>query len=378
VLRSQLEERKGDKARLERILQSLDVVDSVYRAHFPAWLILDEDLRQRIYRVFRGRHADLPHDTSVTVVTNPDMNEILQISIGPTTMGPLETHTVLSDSLRREILSAKYYLKRLEPAPLRQRKTLLFGARPRVVSMDASLFGGSLLFGRGWGVELKIGHDEVGYPFWSSGTARVMAVFDQLKLGVMVPLNFGKKEPRILEPLAIRPRRLNGPSGISAEFDQPLGSHLLSARFSVGELRKYIADALTDINKPYYLHTVGQLSYSHRLPIREPGHLITATLGVGFHQVALGQVEIDGRIVAIEKFNFLGPVLRVEYVRRGEDTYGVNLQYYNSLIYLNGWVELVRNFIYLDLRYSAPIFRGPRPWEQPYFYMVSPRFRLVY
>ncbi len=378
ALKSLLEERRNDRARLERILNSLNVVDSVYRVHFPSWIVLDEDLRQRIYKAFRGRYANVPPDTTVTVIANPEDNEILQIFIGSAAMGPRETHTILSDSLRKDILVANYPLRRLNFVPVKQRKSLVFGAKPRVVSMDASLFGGSLLFGNGWGIELKIGQDEIGYPFWSTGAARLMAVFDRLKVGVMVPFTFGRTEPKILEPLSLRPRRLNGATGISAEFDQPAGSDVIGARFTIGELNKFVSDQLTDNRHPYYLHTVGQLFYSHLVALGGDEHMITVSGGAGFHQVVLGEVRPDNRIVAIGKSNFLGPIVRVEYVRRGTEMYGVGVQYYNSIIALSGWIELVKNFIYLDFRYAAPIVRSPKPWEQPYFYMLSPRFRLVY
>src|SRR3972149_2386732 len=95
VLRSILEEKRSDRARLDRMLSALNSVDSVYRVHFPTWVVRDEDLRQRIYKVFRGRFSDLAPDTAVTVVANPEQSEILQVSIGKAIMGPQETRIVL-------------------------------------------------------------------------------------------------------------------------------------------------------------------------------------------------------------------------------------------------------------------------------------------
>jgi len=378
TLRSILEEKRNDRARLEKMLNALNAVDSVYKSYYPTWVVLDEDLRQRIYKAFRGHYSKVAADTAVVVVTTPDNSEILQISIGSVAMGPQETRLVLSDSLRTDILLANYPLRKIDSAPVRERKRILFGAKPVVVSMDASLFGASLLFGNGWGIEMKIGHDEIGYPFWSTGDARLMAVFDRLKIGVMIPVNFGTKAPRILDPLAIRPRKLNGATGISAEFDQPLKSDVIGARFSVGELNRFVSGQLTDEKHPYYIHTIGQLVYSHRMTLQGDGHSLTVSAGAGFHQVAQGEVQPDGRIVAAQKSNFFSPIVRLDYVRQGEEMYGVTLQYYSSIVSVNGWIELVKNFIYVDLRYAAPIIRGPKPWEQSYFHMISPRFRLVY
>jgi hypothetical protein len=377
VLKSILEEKRNDRARLETMLSALNAVDSVYKVHFPTWIVLDEDLRQRIYKAFRGHYSKALADTAVIVIANPEHSEIVQISIGSTVMGPQEAHVVLGDALRQDILQSDYPLRQTVP-PAKERKRILFGAKPLVVSMDASLYGAALLFGNGWGIELKVGHDEIGYPFWSTGDARMMAVFDRLKIGVMVPLNFGTQQARILDPLAVRPRKLNGATGISAEFDQPVRWGTIGARFSVGELNKYVHGQLTDEERPYYLHTIGQLFYSHRIPLQGDGYFLTVSAGAGYHQVARGEVQPDGRIVAAEKSNFFSPIVRLDYVRQGEEMYGVTLQYYSSIIYVSGWVELVKNFIYFDVRYASPIIRAPKPWEQSYFYMISPRFRLVY
>lgn len=378
LLRSFLEEKRNDRTRLERMLGALNVVDSLYRVHFPTWQIQDEDLRQRIYKSFRVRHQNAPEDTSVVVVSTSDVSEILQVSIGPMRMGRRETLMNLSDSLHRAILALDYPLRWIDTAPPKIRRSLLFGARPKRVSVDASAYGASVLFSNGWGLEAITGNDEIGYPFWLTGTVRAMAILDRLKIGVMFPVKFGRSAPDILEPLALRPRRLNGSSGASLEFQHELKSDLITARLSVGELTKFHSGTLTDDRRPYYLHTIAQLLYSHQTELGGGEHLFTLTGGVGFHQIALGEVQQNERIVAIRKTNFASPLGRLEYVRRGVETYGVGVQYYSSVLLVTGWIEMIRNFVYLDIRYSSPILRKPKPWEQSYFVMVSPRFRVAF
>ncbi len=378
ILQSMLEEKRNDRLRLERMLGALNSIDSLYKIHYPTWVVIDEDLRQRIFKTFGMRHSNVPQDTTVTIVANPDRSEIVEISIGSAVMGRLESHLNLSDSLHQAILGADYPLRRVDAVPAKERKSVLFGSIPKVVSVDASAFNTELLFSNGWGIEAKIGNDEIGYPFWMTGSARVHAIFNQLRIGVMAPFKFGRKQPDILGPLDIRPRRLNGSTGFSAEFDQPLGSDLVGARLAVGELNKFVSGQLTNDSLPYYLHTVAQLFYSRHASLAGGEHLFTFTGGVGYHQIGLGQVQSDKRITAIKKLNFVSPILRAEYTRHGTRMYGVGVQYYHSIIEVNGWLEFIKNFIYLDLRYSAPIIRGPKPWEQSYFVMISPRFRLAF
>lgn len=58
--------------------------------------------------------------------------------------------------------------------------------------------------------------------------------------------------------------------------------------------------------------------------------------------------------------------------------FGASLQLYSSILHLKGWVELIKNFMFIDLQYYTPFVRDPKPWEQSYFFMVSPRFQVIY
>jgi hypothetical protein len=70
--------------------------------------------------------------------------------------------------------------------------------------------------------------------------------------------------------------------------------------------------------------------------------------------------------------------VRINYTHEAANSFGVNLQYYGMLIFAHGWLEFIKNFLYLDIKYYSPIIRNPKPWEQPYFFMVSPRIQVIY
>jgi hypothetical protein len=364
---------------MERMLGALNMTDSVYKLRYPSWVILDEDLKERIYRSFRMRSHRVLREKPVTVVTNRDAGEILEISVGSEVMGRRETRMNLSDSLHNEILAGNYARQVADPVPLTPPGRQLPSERPRLMSVSASAFGATVLLSNAWGAEVRLGHDEIGYHFWSTGSFRAMAIFDQLKVGIVAPLKYGRSHPDIVEPLSIRPRRLSGPKGFAAEFRQPFNAEALEARFSIGEITKLTnPELLTDVSRSYYIHTIAQLSYFRREMLDGGRHVFNLAGGAGFHQIALGETQTAGRIVAIEKHNVFSPVVRVEYIRNDMHMYGLGLQYYGSILFASGWVELIRNFFYLDLKYYAPVFRGPKPWEQSYFFMISPRIRVAY
>lgn len=379
VLQELLELKRNEHASMERMLAALNSVDSVYKVHYPSWIVLDDDLRERVHKTFRMRYANVPRDVPVTVVANADANEILEISVGTAVMGRRDAHINLSDSLHKELLGGLYARQIISKAPVKNRTFALFGSVPRFAAITASAFGAVLLLSDGKGIEAKLGHEEIGYHFWSTGDFRVMAILDQLKVGVMIPFRYGNNQASTVGPLTIRPRRLSGSRGVAAEYCHPWDQHSLSARFSVGEITEIGTPELyVDLNRSYYLHTVGQLFYSRELAFGGTKHLFTLSGGLGFHQIALAETELSGKVTASEKNNFLSPLAKIDYIHQGSTLYGIGLQYYSGIFHFKGWLEVIKNFIFLDLQYYSPVLRETKPWEQSYFFMISPRIQVMY
>jgi hypothetical protein len=381
VLRTQLDDKRADLLRMKRILESLNAVDSAYKPQYPSWIVRDEDIRERIFRSFRLRYPNLDPNGEVVVVVNPSANEILEIAIGATVMGRQETYQNLSDSLHREIMGGSYPKRTLDPhSLLRPRFGMLLQSQPTFAALSASAFRASLMFSGGRGIEFQMGHEEIGYHFWSTGDVRVMANLGQFTVGVMIPFRFGLEPNRVPSPLAIRNRLMVGALGISMEFEQPWGDQSFVANLSVGEVNKdRLSGLLTDLDKLYYVHTVAQLRYSRYISIGSPDHSLLLTGGFGYHQIALGaSTPAQDRITTIKKENFISPILRAEYAREGPYRYGISVQYYSGILYTKTWVELLRDFLFLDVQYYSPFLRNPRPWEHPYFYMISPRIQVTY
>lgn len=381
VLRTQLDEKRVDRLRMKRILASLNAVDSAYKIQYPTWIVLDEDIRERIFRSFRLRYPALDPNSEVVVVVNPGANEILEIAIGATVMGRRETYLNLSDSLHRELLGGSYPKRTLDPHPLlRSRFGMLLQGQPMFAALSASAFGASLMFSGGRGVEFKMGHEEIGYHFWSTGDLRVMASLNHFKFGIMLPFAFGLVSTDVPSPIAILDRLMAGCLGISAELEQPWGDQSFEANLSIGEVNKArVKGLLTDLDKLYYVHTIAQLRYSRSFSLGSPENSLLLTGGIGYHQIALG-ASIPGqvRITATEKEDFISPILQAGYTHDGLYRYGISVQYYSAILYSKAWVELLRDFLFLDVQYYTPFLRDPRPWEHPYFYMISPRIQITY
>ncbi len=377
LLRTEIQRGTIERDRLTRMLAALNQVDSVHKPLYPTWKVLDDDLRNRVNRAFRLRHPEMTGDHDVVVVANPRQGEILDLAVGETHMGRLETKQILSDSLHTEILRGDYQ-RRAVSLSVEPPRTDAFETEPQYAALTASAFGVKTLFTRGLGLEAVVGQDEVGYHFWSSGDFRVRAILNHLKLGVLLPFPYGYRIDRVVAPLAIKPTLLVGSTGFSGEFEQPFGATRAGIRLTVGEL--YLGNLtakVPDSLSAYSLHTTAQLYATHE--VRWGDDVFAFTGGIGFHQVTRSIADsAQGSVYTLEKLNSAGPLLRVDYTRIGERLYGASVQLYSSILYLAGWVEVVRNFLFVDAKFYAPILRDPQPWEQKYFFMISPRLQITY
>lgn len=377
MLQTTIIRRTADRDQLERMLAALNVIDSVYKPLYPAWLVLDDDLRERINRSFRQRHPEVSPDTDVVVIANPERGQILGVSVGSTHLGRLETPQTISDSLNRELLHGTYQRKdvdlKVEPP-----RTNVLETEPLYASLAASAFGLRMMFSKGLGLEAVIGREELGYHFWSSGDFSIRGIVYGLRLGVLLPFPYGYKTYQPSDPLAIKPTLLVGSTGFSGEYEYPLGNGKVGARLSVGDL---FLGTLLDKVPPgvvaYSIHSTGQLYYAHR--IRWGSDSFTFTGGIGGHQVTTNAADtVQNKATAIDRADFTSPILRVDYARLGTRLFGGSVQLYSSILYLSGWVEIVRNFLFVDVKYYTPVGRDPHPWEQKYFFMISPRIQITY
>jgi hypothetical protein len=386
VLQAQLENKRAERLSMERMIASLNTIDSVYKASFPMWIVLDEDLRERVYKSFESRFSNVRRDSDVVVVGSADRKHILEIDVGSHVMGRRDVAVNLSDSLYHELVSMNYPLREFSPIIPRLTARTQFGIVPMFAAISASAFGVTMLFANGMGFEANMGREELGYHFWSTGDLSVMGVYNQFKLGFNFPFAPGLGTPGgISSPISIRPRKMMGTNGVVMEYVDQLSDASLGAHLSVGENNSSIASGNLFVNPGdsagnYYVHTVIQGWYSRTLRFGAgEEHTLALSGGFGYLQIASGLNIFKGdRIVTAAKQDFYSPLVRINYTREGANSFGVNLQYCSSVIFAYGWVEFVKNFLYLDLKYYSPIIRDAKPWEQSYFFMISPRIQLVY
>jgi len=376
---TQLQEKRADRSMLQRILASLNVVDSVYLAHYPSWVVRDEDLKQRMYKTFRNRYKFPSRDSDLVVTSNPSKSEIVRVEMGGSIFGREEVRLYVADSLQRTILASNYPLSAVDPPEVRAKRVDPINPVAQSIFVEGSLFGAKVLSSGGWGGEVRVGLDDIGYPFWSGGEAEMLAIIDQLKLGVVLPLNVGLGDNNIAGPVNILGRRLNGGTGFAIEYHMKIGEGNVSMHFVTETLNKKDSiDSFTNDNNVYFVHAMAQVLYSRRIFVIDNENFLTMKVGFGYHQIDRGMVQPNLSVTTTDRFDYYSPVFRIDYLRQGMRTYGITAQIYSENLYLAAWIELLQNFFYVDVKYNLPVVRQPLPWEQPNFFMISPRIRFAF
>jgi len=272
-------------------------------------------------------------------------------------------------------------------------------------------------------IEFDIGNPEVGLPFWSSGEARIslnmrnqIGTESDFKIGFDMP-NFGLGD---VNASVFQPRKLSGFYGgtVAAYF---AGIDFFSAfnmpiafNFSVfpasGSNSSIIYNGLagtvsgqtgstastTALTIPagrtfYRTAFIGQL-YIPFIVQLDPANFVQFSAGVGVHEVRLSWIpENDDTAKAhgygpgaggtVQDLLFAGkanvstpftPHVGIEFVNHRSNKFGLSFQY-DHLFTFGGWLELIPDHLRIESSYTAPLVRDPKPYEPPYFFLITPR-----
>lgn len=230
-------------------------------------------------------------------------------------------------------------------------------------------------FGSLWGLEVKMGNDEFGLPFWTSGNLSFMAIYSQIKIGAHIPFKYGLESNT---PAALtsfwKPRNLNGTYGVSGEFDWAFAG----ASFLVGFPRTDTDGTFADTNNIYTLKTAAHLWYSFTVGINDNANLLRFKMGLGFEQISRDQL-VRGTAttpsVIVQKEGprfFWGPYFKAEYMNQQfARRFGASVQYFRDWGLGLLWMEIIPEQLRIEAKFATSVVRARDPWEPPYFFTLS-------
>ncbi len=457
----QAQSRKG-------IIDSLTTIDPEIRKYFPRWKVCETDLQIQIYQSFRllGFPKEQLSKTKIEILAAPrpdeyDPYDILLIKCGDATMNSAEISSNFSSSLYKILTGAEYYASRNNPpnseiyfldycyveippeSPVSatEANAIIDFLKPSDVThaFSVSMFDQSLKFGTsGFWISNTIGNDEVGYPFWSAGQAKItlqrplyantdsktstaIPYLMNMTLGGAYKINSGI-DPSGTILSWIPSRQLNmGPGGkvvagldFSMPFHPQLGIHF-NAEVPLKSFGPEAIDpddyAYTQVpddvdfdpDNPNYgryqiygivnqLRGTGQATlYYYWWPGADEeryDNFLRFDVGMSYAEVRQSAAYYD----TTEKVNFMTPdgitglktykpnefgdwlYLKLEYRNSAFWPFGVSAQYSNQILMGRVYVPLV-NWLYIEAKIATPL-RALRPYENKVFFMVSPVIRL--
>ena len=445
------------------MLDSLTMIDEDIVKYFPRWKICEPNLQIQIYQAFKilGYPKEKLSKNNITVMAAPPVDpsisddedygvKLLLITCGEATMKAVDFNNNFSDNLlgliTGELTDGKrmYCYDEIPPAtPLSttEANAIIDFLKPSDVThaFSVSMFDQSLKLGKsGFWISNTIGNDEVGYPFWSAGQAKItlqrplyantdsktstaIPYLIDMTLGGAYKINSGI-DPSGTILSWIPSRELNmGPGGklvagldFSMPFHPQFGVHLnaeipLKSFGTEGidpddyAFTKVPDDVDFDPDNPNYgryqiygivnqLRGTGQATlYYYWWPGADEeryDNFLRFDVGMSYAEVRQSAAYFD----TTEKVNFMTPdgitglqtykpnefgdwiYLKLEYRNSAFWPFGISAQYSNQILMGRVYVPLV-NWLYIEGKIATPL-RPLRPYEHKVFFMVSPVIRL--
>ena len=63
----------------------------------------------------------------------------------------------------------------------------------------------------------------------------------------------------------------------------------------------------------------------------------------------------------------------MDYIRHGNQMYGLSVQYYSSVVLVSAWTELVKNMVYFEVKYSTSVSAPGAVGTTVFFHGVASR-----
>jgi hypothetical protein len=407
---------------LETILRSINSIDTARQNELIQWIITDKTVRSRVISALRKEgYRIAPNSVAeMTVTQKPPVNDndmqLLRVVIEQIGIyGEPNIRRVLGSALYDEINSRQGYEFTLISTEPEQEKIQFIG-------INASLYGGDIMFKSGFGFGVNLGDDYVGYPFWLPGTIGTYGIIHNgptdLRVGIEWPLGQSSVTPfTISQGLQIRGSKLIGAMAFDAELKQDLAvMPEQSGKLGFGvEFRNAFTPNISSfpvdpsgnaygVNSPYrtgsadnsisggsidslyYLKLSTHAYVSYQFP-NQSLRGAYVQLGGGLHIIQPVLIGVppyadpknpnnDLNLANDSAFTFFDPFVKIGYIHTGTsgEDYGLSVQYSNTLL-TDVWIKLF-SWFEIEAKYSTIIGRDPHVWEYKDYVIVSPKLIL--
>ena len=389
----------GDQVSYMQTILEASTIDPkmYYHSQVKAWRITNPVLRDSLFYTLIAIDSSIQSESGTDAeVLATERNDLIEVKFGNSVFKGITLREALEKSsdkfLYRKIIASGGFSKDIElrdtnftiPTPLKPElltldqmndKFIRQGNRPstRLGMVDLSLYGLNFRLGPSWGTSIKMGNDELGLPFWSSGAAAIMATYKEFRVGFDIPFKGGRNGGDRFPLFTIRNRVLNGSRGLIGEFD--IGN--FGGKFSSTKLNNSDTGELTSFGPFYYVAQEMLGYYSFAFSLNKANYL-RLKVGLSSYEVQQAHLTVpslNGVIVEDETHTFTSPYVKAEYIHDlPNERYGGSLQYVDANVLATAWLDIVPHTLSIEMKYSRIIARPIRDWELPDFVMLSPRW----
>ena len=260
-----------------------------------------------------------------------------------------------------------------------------------------------------YGIELKFGLDEINYPSFFSERMMVRAIWDNIKLGVILPTPGWSSFTK--DVFDIDRRFTFGGIGLTGAFDFPIkviaqsGVFSMSASYLFGDAKapsykdrkRFYEDYGFDYKEndlffnDYLIRYTAQAHYTFGFAL-DQSYLFRFGIGGTLYGAETWHDyekldDLEDNIIAYKKYDdnsktIGGLSMKVEFMAKDITTpFGASLQYFDESLFANVWIQIpiVQEafFIKFEAKAFAPAFKETlHPWEDKAVFM--PSVRLVF
>ena len=402
--------REGEEISLLQHLLEAATVERRLLEHSSvrAWVIGNPVVRDSLFYALMQADSSVESEagTEAEVLATPT-GDLIQVRFGSAVFKGATLKDALDKSsdtdLYRKVVESYRYSKDIElrdessklPTPLRPELVRSGGipeafspmslrSNPHAVNnrINISLCNIAFRSGPDWGGEVRLGTDEICFPFWSSGQTSFLATYKNVKFGIALPFIWGRKSFDVFPPFDFRGRTLNGTRGVVGDFDfGSIGGYLSATRLTQDDQSN-----LTDPNNFYYVTAIVQLYYSFAVNL-DLTNLIRVKVGAGFQRVnhasivrtplTSGGTNFQESVDNMGVTNLGSPILKFEYINRNvTDKFTASLMFYDMTLLITGSMELVPGILSLEAKYAVTIRPNPDPWESTDLFVFTPRLTI--
>lgn len=394
-----------------RLLQTLLEASTLdprtyYHSRVKAWIINNQSVRDSLFDALMAADSSIQSEAGAEAeVLASESDDIIQVRFGTTVFKGIHLKEAIDKStdqyLYKKIIRSSSYSKDIELRDTTYRLSTPFEpellasnrileeftplthrTNPEVTRflLTLSMYGAGTRIGPDWGGEVRLGNDEIGFPFWSSGNLAVLAIYRHIKFGIQLPLTLGKNPGNIYPSVELPRRLLNGTRGLVTEFDF---GHL-GGEFTASTMSKRDISMLVNPNRYFYVSTIVLGFYSMGFMLG-PSDMARMKIGLSYHEIRQGRVLLPAApggekdVTDEQRFDYFSPYLKFEYASEGPDEqFGGSLQYNHYTLLGTAWLQIIPKILRVEVKYARPVNADINEWQNSDFIVVSPQIRIAF